>query len=240
VKTVPFLILLILIGCRKESTEPLFTDAGTLMDSRDSNEYKCVKIGTQVWMAENLAYLPSINRFIDDQETFGPPYPPCYYVWTNVLENQEPDNVVEAKATANYITYGVLYNWTAALSACPAGWHLPSNEEWTMLINYLGGNNKAGGKLKEAGKSHWKRFNEGADNRSGFMALPAGNLACGALYYSMGEIAYFWSSAEYNGPNPPLGKRSAWYIALSGMSATVSLEKISVRDGFSVRCIKDQ
>src|SRR5690554_382234 len=140
------------------------TTSGTFIDSRDGNEYNWVQIGDQVWMAENLAYLPSVNMVADGSEDAAGSY---YYVY-----GYDGTNVADAKATANYNTYGVLYNWPAAMNGtassttnpsgiqgvCPAGWHLPSDAEWTELTDYLGetgagagGGTGAGGKLKETG-----------------------------------------------------------------------------------------
>ena len=128
------------------------TTSGTFIDSRDGNEYNWVQIGDQIWMAENLKYLPSVVGSGTGSETT-----PYYYVY-----GYNGTNVADAKATDNYATYGVLYNWTAAMDGeassttnpsgiqgvCPAGWHLPSDAEWTELTDYLGGTSVAGGKLK--------------------------------------------------------------------------------------------
>src|SRR5574344_921488 len=119
------------------------TTSGTFTDARDGNQYNWVKIGDQIWMAENLAYLPSVNMVADGSEDAAGSY---YYVY-----GYDGTNVADAKATANYTTYGVLYNWTAALTACPTGWHLPTDAEWTTLITFLGGENVASGKRKETG-----------------------------------------------------------------------------------------
>ncbi|MDD4178128.1 MAG: FISUMP domain-containing protein, partial [Bacteroidales bacterium] len=80
-------------------------------------------------MKENLAYLPNVSQPDDGSQTS-----PFYYVY-----GYEGFSVPEAKTTPNYQTYGVLYNWPAALTACPQGWHLPSDNEWTILTDYLGG-----------------------------------------------------------------------------------------------------
>src|SRR5574344_2998326 len=156
------------------------TTSETFIDDRDNKVYKWVKIGDQVWMAENLAYLPRVNRVADGSEDAAGSY---YYVY-----GYNGTNVADAKATANYKTYGVLYNWTAAMNGeassttnpsgiqgvCPAGWHLPSDAEWTELTDYLGGASVAGGKLKETGTTHWDSPNTGATNETGFTALPGG------------------------------------------------------------------
>ena len=100
------------------STEPFYLKPPCV--DADGKTYKTVKIGNQWWMAENLAYLPSVGPY-DIQSVINPMYYVYDYLGTNVNE---------AKATENYRTYGVLYNWPAAKSACPIGWHLPSDEEW--------------------------------------------------------------------------------------------------------------
>ena len=122
---------------------------GVFTDARDGKVYKTITIGTQTWMAENLAYLPSVSHSFTSSFDF-----PVYYVY-----GYDGNSVSAAKASANYITYGVLYNWEAAKIACPSGWHLPTDAEWTILENYLG--TTAGDKLKETGDialvepQHW-------------------------------------------------------------------------------------
>lgn len=133
-------------------------------------------------MAENLAYLPSVVGPATDSET-----EPYYYVY-----GYDGTDVEEAKATENYQTYGVLYNWSAALTACPEGWHLPSDAEWTQLENYLANNGHnydgtkggVGAKIAKslASETGWNSSSvEGAigntgfpeyRNKSGFSALP--------------------------------------------------------------------
>src|SRR5574344_2757322 len=172
------------------------TTSGTFIDSRDGNEYNWVQIGDQVWMAENLAYLPRVNRVADGSEDAAGSY---YYVY-----GYNGTNVADAKATANYKTYGVLYNWTAAMNGeassttnpsgiqgvCPAGWHLPSDAEWTELTDYLGGTSVAGGKLKETGTTHWASPNYKATNETGFTALPGGGRY--EIFDRIGSNVYWW------------------------------------------------
>jgi len=114
---------------------------GNFTDSRDSRVYKTIQIGTQTWMAENLAYLPSVSP--PGPGSFTVPY---YYVYS-----YSGNDVNAAKATSYYNKYGVLYNWPAAMNGaassnanpsgvqgcCPQGWHLPSLDEWRVLENYL-------------------------------------------------------------------------------------------------------
>ncbi|MBM4459807.1 MAG: hypothetical protein FJ011_18935 [Chloroflexi bacterium] len=110
-----------------------------LTDERDGNTYRTMVIGDQCWMAENLRYLPSVSpisarsprrlwRHVQNNSRIRP----YYYVY-----GYPGRRVSEAQATANYRHYGVLYNWPAAMGACPPGWHLPGDEEWTQLVDYL-------------------------------------------------------------------------------------------------------
>jgi uncharacterized protein (TIGR02145 family) len=195
--------------------------------------YKTVTIGEQVWMAENLAYLPSVVG--PATESYTDPY---YYVY-----GYDGTSVATAKATTNYQTYGVLYNCPAALTACPPGWHLPSDAEWKQLEMYLGmseeeadnqwerGTNE-GGKLKEAGTNHWSSPNTGATNSSGFTALPGGCVDGYGNFYAFGVHGDWWSSTRDH-----TGK--AWLRGLRYSSSTV-YRTISVMEiGISVRCVRD-
>jgi uncharacterized protein (TIGR02145 family) len=200
------------------------TTSGTFIDSRDGNEYNWVQIGDQVWMAENLAYLPSVNMVADGSEDAAGSY---YYVY-----GYDGTNVAEAKATDNYATYGVLYNWTAAMNACPDGWHLPSDAEWTELTDYLGGESVAGGKLKETGTTHWASPNTGATNETGFTALPGGYRNSSGSFVSIGYYGYWWSATE-------IGATSAWYRFMFFYSSDVSSYNYYKEVGLSVRCLRD-
>ena len=136
-------------------------NVGSFTDTRDGQTYKWVKIGKQVWMAENLNYK------IEDSY--------CY-------ENKP----------ANCLIYGRLYDGWDAKTVCPNGWHLPNIEEWEILKNYL--DDRAGGKMKEKGESHWKHPNAGATNSSGFTALPGGMQYSG--FEKLGSRGYWWSSTD--------------------------------------------
>ncbi|MBI5010148.1 MAG: fibrobacter succinogenes major paralogous domain-containing protein, partial [Bacteroidia bacterium] len=133
----------------------------------DGNVYQTVTIGTQVWMKENLKTtklndgiaLPNVidNAAWAALTTTG-------YCWYN------------NDATTYKSTYGALYNWYAVNTGklCPIGWHVPSDDEWTLLTTFRGGYSVAGGKLKETGTLHWTSPNTGATNETGFTALPGG------------------------------------------------------------------
>jgi uncharacterized protein (TIGR02145 family) len=167
---------------------------GTFTDTRDDKIYKWVKIGEQTWMAENLNY--NVNYNGSDSK--------CY-----------SDN------TANCTKYGRLYTWATAMALhsicnsflstndnncatetphqgiCPSGWHLPSDDEWTQLVNYVGDSLTAGTKLKAA--SGWSNGGNGTDDY-GFSALPGGNgHSSGNDHIDKG--GYWWSSTEYGAGN---------------------------------------
>ena len=214
------------------------TTSGTFIDSRDGNEYNWVQIGNQVWMAENLAYLPSVNMVADGSEDAAGSY---YYVY-----GYDGTNVADAKATDNYATYGVLYNWTAAMDGeassttnpsgiqgvCPAGWHLPSDAEWTELTDYLGGESVAGGKLKETGTTHWASPNTDATNETGFTALPGGYRFSNGTFDHIGNYGLWWSATESSASN-------AWLRYMNYYSSLVSRDYGYEELGLSVRCVRD-
>ena len=174
----------------------------------DGNVYQTVKIGDQWWMAENLKVTHYRNGdAINDQWAFG-------------------DN------ESNVATYGRLYSWYAVTDSrniAPEGWHVSSNAEWQTLVDYLGGDGVAGGKMKETGTKHWQSPNTGATNESGFSALPGGYRDDDInIYGCMGGCAYFWSSTE----------SSTWDMDYnhSGIEGYVYQDKV---DAFSVRCVRD-
>lgn len=188
---------------------------GTFTDARDSKEYSWVKIGNQVWMAENLAF-KTVSR--------SWPY------------NNDEANVAE---------YGRLYSWSGAnpdklsnnnvpsgiKGVCPDGWHLPSYAEWGILETSLGGAGVAGGKMKATGYGLWFPPNTGATNESGFNGLPAGvNLI--SHFQSKGNYGYWWSCTKSD-------SYSAYTRYVDQYSGVLSEQGFSLDYGFSVRCVKD-
>ena len=193
----------------------------TFTDSRDSNIYKTIKIGTQVWMAENLKYLPSVVG-----PAVGSDKTPYYYV-----HGYDGTNVADAKATTNYSIYGVLYNWEAAIASCPAGWHLPYDKEWDKLQAYLG-QYPVGGKLKEAGITHWDSPNSVSTNESSFTALPGGSRGNGIFYDANGKTGAWWCAPIYNADLVPCR-------VMTSSASTVFQYNYTKELGYSVRCVKD-
>jgi uncharacterized protein (TIGR02145 family) len=189
---------------------------------KDNRSYKVVKIGTQWWMAENMAYLPTVYPSSNGSRT-----DPRYYVY-----GYQDIDLAAAQKTTNYATYGVLYNWPAALTACPPGWHLPSDAEWTTLITYLGGENVAGGKLKEIGTTHWTFSNTEATNETGFTALPGGLRGMDGAFDFIGNLGYWKSTTEYDTDD-------AWFRYMYHSYSNVYRDYGNKEVGSSVRCIRD-
>ena len=214
-----------LVATVKKPADSYSGNSGTFTDPRDGHVYKWVKIGNQIWMAENLAYLPAVSPLSDHSDILIPKY--------NVYD-YEGSSISKAKETNNYNKYGVLYSWQAAKESCPNGWHLPSNSEWNMLINYLGGVEVAGGKMKS--RTGWKIQNTGATNSSGFSGIPAG-VVIGKIvgFRALGESTEWWSSTETN-DNGDTG-----YVWCHRLNNLLSIESYGSYKsiGASLRCVKD-
>lgn len=197
----------------------------------DSTNYKVVKIGTQWWMAENLAYLPKVSP-----PSLGSDSIPYYYIY-----DYAGTDVAEAKTTENYNVYGVLYNWTAAKISCPVGWHLPSDAEWKQLEMTLGmaqqqadtigwRGTDQGIKLKST--NGWKTNN--GKNTSGFSALPAGYRYSNGNFMHIGGDGCWWTSTDFLTNEP-------WYHFVgSAYSKVHRNHNYNFRKyAWSVRCVKD-
>lgn len=182
---------------------------GTFKDPRDGKIYKTVKIDSQTWMAENLAY-----KAISGSRAF----------------NNDEKNVPK---------YGRLYVWNTANSVCPTGWHLPDYEEWKKLVDSLGGGPVAGGKMKAVtlwnspnvaatNSSGFSALPGGAvDGKGVFTGVVFPNQTG-----SLGSIAYFWTAT-------PSENGKAWLCFLGNFNGTIYLEEYSYDTGCSVRCKKD-
>ena len=130
---------------------------------------------------------------------------------------------------AKCATYGRLYDWETALGVCPSGWHTPSDAEWIILTDYLGGTNVAGDKMKSS--SGWHNNGNGS-NSSGFTALPSGSRSSNGNFGGLMKSASFWSSTEKS-------SFGAWYRSLSSSSGYLHENVYSKGDGNSVRCLQD-
>ena len=216
-------LAMFIYSCKKDTSPTPITF--TLTDV-DGNVYDTVRIGTQTWMKQNLKVTHYRNGDaipnIKDSSIF-------VYLTTEAYCDYNND-------PSNSTTYGRLYNFFAVADArnlCPTGWHVPSIAEWKTLITYLGGDSIAGGKLKEAGLTHWNSPNTGATNETGFTALPAG--ARDAYYGSYGGIgssSTWWSSTKFT---TTCGYYMSVYYYCSNANTNGDVKQF----GFSVRCIKD-
>ena len=212
------LFLFLFAGCRKTETpaEPLADIEG--------NTYKTVKIGNQEWMAENLKttkFSDGTNISLVKDAIAWSNLSASGYCWYN------NDEVTYKNS------FGALYNgFTVTSQLCPSGWHVPFREEWKQLKDYLGDTVKAGGKLKEAGLVHWLPPNKGADNSSGFNALPAGFRYFEGSFSSVQSYTAFWSASDSISDG-------AWFAGLYYANASLVIEHRNKNHGFSVRCIKN-
>lgn len=201
---------------------------GSFTDPRDGKTYKTINIGSQTWMAENLAWLPSVNS-----PSHGSNSEPCYYV-----DDYNGNIIDEAKSTNYYATYGVLYNWTAAMTCCPSGWHLPSDDDWNELIKKLGGGDIAGYSIRT--KTGWRidnfmQMNGNGDNSSGFSALPAGARMKEGIVFMKGTNAFWWTTLNTNDGN-------IWYRNIDCFRRYVMRinNGMPKECGMSVRCLMDK
>jgi uncharacterized protein (TIGR02145 family) len=204
-------------------------DKGTFTDHRDGLVYQTITIGSQTWMAENLAWLPAVNRVatgLFEEE--------CRYVY-----GYDGTDTSKARSKDNFRNYGVLYNWMAAKAACPDGWHLPTDREWMELERFLGmagedilnrdwrTTGETGTKLKS--NTGWIRGD--GSNTHGFNALPGGCRGYGG-FESMGYAAYFWTASTIDGDN-------GWRRGICSDSPGISRQEDRRYFGCSVRCLKD-
>jgi uncharacterized protein (TIGR02145 family) len=194
----------------------------------DGNVYHPIYIGTQIWLVENL----KVTHYRDGTTI-------------NNIDSNTPWNSISTGAFCYYeddidnsTDYGNLYNWYATADArglCPTGWHVPTDLEWEILNTYLGGELVAGGKMKEAGSTHWIGLNAGANNSSGFSALPGGRRFDDGIpaYGNKGYDGFWWSSSEFD-------SSSAWNISIYTSSAILIRSNMYKKTwGFSIRCLKD-
>ena len=202
----------------------------------DGNIYHTVTIGLQVWMVENLKVshyrngdaIPDITNASE---------------WGNQANGAYCDY---SNSPGNSTIYGRLYNWYAVTdprNICPSGWHVPTDDEWTILMTYLGvvykdGNSNPGGLLKEAGTAHWTTPNTGATNETGFTALPGGMRDPNGQFFLNDTSGYWWSSTSA-GIITHTRSDNAEARSISNASGSVTFSKDLVLHGYSLRCIKD-
>jgi uncharacterized protein (TIGR02145 family) len=181
--------------------------------------YSTVQIGDQCWFSENCRYLPEVSDPSIDSTT-EPHYSVYGYTGTDVTA---------AQATDNYESYGVLYNWPAVMTAgiCPSGWHIPTDEEFIELTDFLGGESAAGYAMKST--SGWNSGGNGS-NSSGWTGLPGGYRSSGG-FFSNGYGGHWWTASE-SGSN-------SWLRVLDYTYANVYRYNYTRNYGFSARCVRD-
>lgn len=194
----------------------------------DSTFYTAsVTIGTQVWMTKNL----KTRRYRNGDK-----------IWTTTPSTLDITSKVNPKYQwpydadeINVDTYGRLYTWyviTDSRGVCPRGWHVPTDEDWTILITYLDGKPFAAGNLKETGTTHWATPNTGATNETDFTALPGGYRFSFGRFSDIGFSGFWWSSSDSS-------ESTVYGRGLLNYNNQIPRFKFDKQDGLSVRCIKD-
>ena len=222
-----FALVVTFTTCEKDENneEPTDPNKGTVKDV-EGNTYATVKIGDQWWMAKNL----NTTKFRGGDDI---PNVAGSGEWANLGDAAYFNSNNDPEIAADY---GRLYNWHAVVDGrkiCPEGWHAPNDDIWTTLVEFLGGYEVAGGKLKQAGTDFWNNPNTDATNESGFTALPGGvrNANTGD-FAGIGSTGSWWSASAQNADNA-----YAWGLTYTnGAIANYNLDKNS---GLSVRCMKD-
>jgi len=178
-------------------------DKGKFTDPRDKRTYQWIRIGKQVWMKENIHFT----------------VPDGGWSYNNFKEAGEK--------------YGLLYDWHSAMKACPKGWHLPADSEWTELVDFLGGSDFAGAKIMDTGTSSWKPPNPFGNNESGFTALGAGYRHFSGVFAEITTNAYFWSATDHE-------EDYAFYRCVTWKRTNLYKYSGDKQMGFSVRCVRDK
>lgn len=198
-----------------------FPEPGSTVKDYDNNTYHPLVIGRQVWLIENLRTTHYNNGHPIIQAAGNYDDGGCW----DYNNNLETSNI-----------YGKLYNYFAVTDSrgiCPVGYRIPTEEDWKILAEYLGGESIAGGKLKSAGQDYWKSPNNGATNESGFSALGAGFREIDATFQALGYTAYFWSSTA------PAESFFAKSFVLGNEMKGCAITEAHKRTGFPVRCIME-
>ena len=217
-------------SCGADSVNNPAKTYGAITDQQ-GNVYKTVVIGNQEWMAENLNTSiyrngEAIANITDNNQWLS--------LNTGAWCYNDNDSQYDCP-------YGKLYNWYAVAdprNVCPTGWHVPTDAEWSVLINYLDPNtdgisNVAGGKLKSIGLQYWRSPNQDATNESGFSGLPGGGRHDDdGVFYNVGIFGNWWSSTE-------TGTNDAWYRTLHCSLDGAYRNYTNEHYGFSVRCLRD-
>lgn len=210
------------------------SEYGCIQDSRDNQYYKTVKIGSQVWMAENLNY--DYNKGTAKSYCYSNSSANCdkygrLYLWSAAMDSAAVfSNASEGCGFGKACAAASASSATLVRGVCPEGWHLPSNSDWSILWTAIGGTSTAGTKLKST--SDWNSSGNGED-AYGFSVLPAGGYI-NSSFANAGKRGYFWSSTEYNSNSVYFkGFYSNYSNVVEGNGDASKLA------GYSVRCLRN-
>ena len=228
--------LIFIAGCAKK--QPELVKPGEPVTDIDGNTYKTVRIGDQVWMAENL----TVTRYRNGDPLAGVTELDEWVVLEAGAWCESDNDPEKGKA------YGKLYNWYAVndpRGLAPEGWRVPTEEDWQTLEQHLGmkpeelgevefrGNeHNVGGKLKETGTAHWSQPNTGATNETGFAARAGGYRDNDGPFNFFGKYASFWTATEAD-------HGRVWFRGMATNENGVYRFSFNKKCGFSVRCIKE-
>jgi uncharacterized protein (TIGR02145 family) len=212
---------------------PSFTCGTSTISDIDNNSYNTVLIGTQCWTKTNL----KVTKYNDESNI---PEINSAGTWNNTIVTGA--RTVYNDLPANLSTYGYLYNWYAATDSrkiCPAGWHVPTDGEWTSLIQFIDPtasasanpqSTTAGGKMKSTSLLLWISGSSGTDDY-GFTGLPGGGRNTASNFLNINGNAYLWSATGVTS--------NAWFRALNLTNSDVQRITADKSDGLSVRCLRD-
>ncbi|MFA6126552.1 MAG: fibrobacter succinogenes major paralogous domain-containing protein [Bacteroidales bacterium] len=229
-KIFPLLVLALVLlstGCKKD---PFTTDnSGTFKDARDNHEYPWVRIGDQIWMAQNAAYLPYVNPSTVKSTAEARSY----------VYGYQGTDITAAMTTSNYENYGGLYNFEAAKIACPDGWHLPTDEEWKTMELFLGMSQADAEKtgFRESGSLGTKLKATTAwganqnTNSSGFNAIPSGYLG-EITFDELMTAVVFWTATGFDA-------ETAYDRYMDTGSTGIDRGPWPRSEGYSVRCVRN-
>lgn len=222
--------LIFMTSCSKDDEPESVTDAS-------GNVYETFVVNGKVWMKSNLRTTEysdgsGILILLHDDVEWATAGPACTIYQSDIAGLDSDGSMVS--------TYGMLYNWyavTASTGLCPTGWRVATEDDWDDLIDYLGGDAVAGGKLKSkrtdpSEHPRWDLPNTGATNEKGFNILPSGYRSSIGEFYGLGFCTYYWCSSEYD---------ASFGVCYYLTSEDATMEKYykKKRSGYPVRCVSD-
>jgi uncharacterized protein (TIGR02145 family) len=224
-----FAVIILIAACKNKKSSTLAPVPPPITDI-NVNVYDTVRIGSQLWMKVNL----NTTRYRNGDPIPNVTDPTAWAALTTGAYCYFDNDSATYAAT-----YGKLYNWYAVndpRGLAPAGWHVPSDAEWTTIETCLGGASVAGGKMKETGTTHWTTPNTRATNSSGFTGLPGGLRDFDGAFDDVGGNGNWWSSTKASTTRITSG---AWARFLTPGSDNVDGYGGNKRFGLSVRCLRD-